>query len=237
MDTDRASSGKTAAAAAALEHVASGMTLGLGTGSTAAIFVRLLGNALRNGKLHDVRGVCTSRETASLASQLGIPLLEFDEAETIDLAVDGADEIDPQLRLIKGRGGALLREKIVEQSARHFIVIADESKLVNRLGGVPLPVEVVPFASARYAVRWRQEGLTLELRTSEGSPFVTDEGNHILDVNVPPAVAVNELHDALRRRAGVVETGYFASEASAAFVGTSDGIRTLSRRGWTGVSS
>lgn len=231
------SSEKVAAAAAALEEVASGMTLGLGTGSTAAAFVRLLGKALNEGRLHDVRGVCTSRETARLAEEMAIPVRALHEIHTIDLAVDGADEIDPQLRLIKGRGGALLREKIVEQAARHFIVIADESKLVNRLGGVPLPVEVVPFASDHHVARWREEGLTVELRSVGGHPFVTDEGNHILDVTVPPAVAISDLHDALRKRAGVVETGYFATEASAAFIATAGGIRKLSRRGWSGASS
>lgn len=236
MPTD-ATREKTAAAAAAVAEVRNGMTLGLGTGSTAAIFVRLVGEELAAGRLDDIRAVCTSEETASLAGEMGIPVLEPADAGLISLAVDGADEIDPQLRLIKGRGGALLREKVVEQAARHFIVIADESKLVNRLGGVPLPVEVVRFCSRLFERRWREEGLAVELRTRGGSPFETDEGHHILDVTVPPAVAVGELHDALKKRAGVVETGYFPTEASAAFIASPQGVRTLSRRGWSGASS
>lgn len=231
------SEGKKAAAKAALAEVDSGMTLGLGTGSTAAEFVRLLGACLASGTLRNVRGVCTSEETERLAGSLAIPTVDLAEVTTIDLAVDGADEIDPQLRLIKGRGGALLREKIIEQAARHFIVIADHSKLVNRLGRVPLPVEVVRFASERFVQRWKEEGLTVALRMNDGVPFTTDEGHHIIDVNIPPAVDPADLHDALRKRAGVVETGFFAAEASAAFISTPDGIKTLSRRGWSGASS
>lgn len=227
---------KRSAAAAALAEVRSGMTLGLGTGSTASIFVELLGDALRDGELHDIRSVCTSEETAAQARSLSIPVFEIGDLPTIDLAIDGADEIDPHLRLIKGRGGALLREKIVEQAARHFIVIADDSKLVNRLGSVPLPVEVVKFAAVRFVRRWSEEGLTVELRSRGGSPFVTDEGNHIIDVDVPPAVDVAALHEALRKRAGVVETGFFPNEASAAFVAARDGVRILSRPGWPGAS-
>lgn len=228
---------KKAAALAALNEVRSGMILGLGTGSTAGVFVHLLGEAIADGRLHDIRSVCTSEETASLAAERNIPVLALHEVGSIDLAVDGADEIDPQLRLIKGRGGALLREKIIEQAARHFIVIADHSKLVNRLGAVPLPVEVVQFCSERFVRRWKEEGLTLQLRTRGGTPFVTDEGHHIIDVTVPPGVDLTELHDALRKRAGVVETGFFPFEASAAFIATPDGVKTLSRRGWSGASS
>jgi len=137
---------KVAAARAALDEVHSGMSLGLGTGSTAEEFVRLLGDAVASGKLRDLRCTCTSNKTEAQARSLGIAISDLAKIAPLDLAVDGADEIDSKIRLIKGRGGALLREKIVEQSARRFIVIADDSKLVGRLGVGVLPVEVTPFA-------------------------------------------------------------------------------------------
>jgi ribose 5-phosphate isomerase A len=163
---------KVAAAAQALREVRDGMALGLGTGSTAKEFVRLLGEALARGELRDVRCTCTSNQTEEQARALGIPLFALEEIAPLDLAVDGADEIDPRLRLIKGRGGALLREKIVEQQAKRFIVIADESKLVERLGAGLLPVEVTPFAlevlKKRFAAAalWRGEGARHRRRAS-----------------------------------------------------------------------
>src|ERR1051325_6610631 len=167
---------KIAAAAAALAEVRSGMTLGLGTGSTAKELVRLLGEALQRGDLRDVRCTCTSNQTEEQARGLGIPLFALEEIAPLDLAIDGADEIDPRLRLIKGRGGALLREKIVEQQAPRFIVIADESKLVERLGAGALPVEVTPFALAVLERRFEEMGLAPQLRYRDGKPRITDEG-------------------------------------------------------------
>src|SRR6059058_5121236 len=143
----------------ALRFVFSGMSLGLGTGSTAKEFVTLLGDALKRGELRDIRCTCTSTQTEEQARSLGIPLHPLAEIAPLDLAVDGADEIDAQLRLIKGRGGALLREKIVEQQAKQFIVIADESKIVNRLGVGVLPVEVTPFALDVLTHRFSTMGL------------------------------------------------------------------------------
>jgi len=216
---------KQAAAAEALNDVRSGMTLGLGTGSTAEELTKLLGEALHGRRLRDVRCTCTSRRTEDLARSLGIPLFSLGELAPLDLAIDGADEIDPQLRLIKGRGGALLREKIVEQAARRFVVIADESKLVDRLGKGVLPVEVTPFALA--VLQRRFADLLPVLR--EG--VTTDEGHVILDVRVPPGEDIAETVAHIRAHAGVVETGFFPTEATEAVIAGTGGVRRLRRAG------
>lgn len=216
-------------AAAALAEVDSGMVLGLGTGSTAAIFVQLLGDALVAGSLRNIRGVCTSRATEALAREKKIPIVEFNSCDIIDLAVDGADEIDPRLRLIKGRGGALLREKIVEQSARRFIVIADATKQVQRLGVGVLPIEVVRFSSMNF-LRWlERDGVRAAFRKNGGELFVTDEGHHIIDAEVPHGLDIAEFVERLRRRAGLVETGFFPDEATKALIATADGVVTMQR--------
>lgn len=217
------------ASRAALESVASGMRVGLGTGSTAEEFVRLLAARLVSGDLREVRCACTSARTEELARSLGIAVGTLAELAPLDVAVDGADEIDPSLRLIKGRGGAMLREKIVEQAAHRFIVIADETKLVARLGVGPLPVEVIPLATEVLRVRFQERGLEPELRESGGNPFMTDEGNRILDVRVPADRDIAEVVDELRRSAGVVETGFFPDEASEAVIAGAGGVRVLTR--------
>lgn len=217
------------AAGAALAEVRSGMRLGLGTGSTAAEFVKLLGEAVRAGKLGGLRCTSTSAQTEELARSLEIPIFNLSEIAPLDLAVDGADEIDSRLRLIKGRGGALLREKIVEQQARRFIVIADDSKLVERLGVGPLPVEVTPFAREVLERRFREMDLAPVLRMRDGKERVTDEGNRILDVGIPPDRDIADVVSAIRRHAGVVETGFFPDEATEAIVAGGSGIRRLYR--------
>lgn len=217
------------AARAALQNVASGMRLGLGTGSTAEEFVRLLGERLGSGALRDVRCACTSARTEELARSLGVPVASLAELAPLDVTVDGADEIDPRLRLIKGRGGAMLREKIVEQASRRFIVIADETKLVDRLGVGPLPVEVIPLATDVLRLRFEAMELRPELRKSGGNPFMTDEGNRILDVRVPADRDIAQVVDALRKLAGVVETGFFPDEASEAIIAGAGGVRTMKR--------
>ena len=211
---------KIEAARAALEAVRGGMTLGLGSGSTAEEFVKLLA-ASEFAK--DVRCTCTSQRTEKLATSLGIATFKLAEVAPLDLAVDGADEIDPKLRLIKGHGGALLREKIVEQQAKRFIVIADESKLVERLGVRVLPVEVTPFALAVLTKRF--ENFSPKLR--EG--FTTDEGNVILDVHVPEGQDIADVVAHLRAHAGVVDTGFFPTEATDAIIATASGIRRMTR--------
>ncbi len=218
------------AARQALKEVRSGMTLGLGTGSTAEEFVRLLGAAIRSGALQNIRCTCTSIKTEEQAIAEGIAIFALESIAPLDLAVDGADEIDDQLRLIKGRGGALLREKIVEQQARRFIVIADQSKLVPRLGVGSLPIEVTPFACAVLEQRFTTMGLQPVLRLHEGQPRVTDENHRILDVRVPADQDIAVVVDRIRACAGVVETGFFPTEASEALIAAPGGTRCMTRQ-------
>ena len=218
---------KIAAAREALSDVRSGMHLGLGTGTTATEFVKLLAEELQSGRLRDVISTSTSEQTENLAKSLGVPVFPLSDVAPLDLAIDGADEIDAQLRLIKGRGGALLREKIVEQQARRFIVIADESKLVERLGIGTLPVEVTPFARDVLERRFAEMGLRPELRLRDGKPRVTDEGNRILDVYAPADVDIAVTVRRIRELAGVVETGFFPNEATEAVLAGAAGIRRL----------
>ncbi len=221
---------KTAAARAALAEIRSGMRLGLGTGSTAAEFVKLLGEATRKGELTGLRCTSTSEQTEELARSLGIAMVPLRELAPLDLAVDGADEIDPRLRLIKGRGGALLREKIVEQQASRFIVIADDSKLVDRLGVGPLPVEVTPFALEVLMRRFEDMRLAPTVRMRDGQPRITDEGHRIVDVRVPPSTDIAGVVAQIREHAGVVETGFFPTEATEALIASATGVRRLTRQ-------
>jgi len=217
---------KRAAAEAALELVRDGMTLGLGTGTTAAWFVRALGERVRGGLR--VRGVPTSNATRALALSLGIELCTLADVATLDLAVDGADEIDPALRLMKGAGGALFYEKVIASAAARFVVIADGSKEVARLGGVPLPVEVAPFALPLVERRIRSLGGEPVLRMAGDRPYVTDGGHQLLDVRIdlshPAAVATS-----LREIPGVVEHGLFLDMADLALIAR-DGSITERRR-------
>jgi ribose 5-phosphate isomerase A len=220
---------KIEAARATLQEVRSGMTLGLGTGSTAAEFVKLLGEALRSGELRDIRCTTTSEQTEAQARAENVPTFSLPEVAPLDLAVDGADEIDAQLRLIKGRGGALLREKIVEQQALRFIVIADESKVVDRLGVGVLPVEVTPFAREVLERRFAEMGLSPVLRMRDGGPRITDEGNLILDITVPGSADIADVVARIREHAGVVETGFFPHEATEAIIAGPEGLRRMKR--------
>lgn len=223
---------KRAAAEAAVDEVEDGMILGLGTGSTVARFLEALARRIREGELTGVRGVPTSVQTATEAHSLEIPLTNLDDDPMLQLAVDGADEVDPGLDLIKGLGGALLREKVVAQAADRLVIIADESKLVDRLGSrAPVPVETLPFAMA--PVRRFTEGLGAEVTVREeepGTPYRTDNGNFILDCRFSGGLDDPEALDReLKSRAGVVETGLFLDMAATALVGTDEGLRTLSR--------
>lgn len=211
---------KIAAARAALGEVRDGMRLGLGTGSTAAEFVKLL--AGRN-----VRCTCTSENTEKLANSLGIKTFKLAELAPLDLAVDGADALDEKLRLIKGGGGALLREKIVEQAAARFIVIADETKVVTTFAGQTLPVEVTPFA--KDVLEKRFADLHPVLRMRDGAPRVTDEGHLILDVRVPDDRDIADVVAWIKDNAGVVDTGFFPREATEAIIATSEGLRRIRR--------
>lgn len=215
------------AAARALTLVRSGMIVGLGTGSTAEHFVRGLAGRVREGLR--VTGVPTSSVIEALARSLDIPLTErFDRA--IDLAVDGADEIDPKLNLIKGRGGAMVREKLVAQAARRFVVIADESKLVAALGKAPVPVEVLPFLHQRTLVLLEDLGARATLRGGS-DPLITDNGNYVVDCQFSvPLTSPPELAAALDAIPGVVGHGLFLGMATAAIVGGPTGVRTLTGR-------
>lgn len=219
---------KRAAALAALEYIEDGMTLGLGTGSTAAFLVEGLGRRMGEGL--KVRCVATSSGTAAQATRLSIPLLGLDEAGPLDLVIDGADEFDPQLRLIKGGGGALLQEKIVAAAARRMVVISDASKEVARLGAFPLPIEVVRFgclSTARTVAtvldRADVETRTLTWRQRDGAFLVTDEGHHILDAHLGRIGDPGALASALVQVPGVVETGLFLGLASEVLIGSEDG--------------
>jgi ribose 5-phosphate isomerase A len=222
---------KVKAAAAALAHVEDGMRLGIGTGSTAEEFVRLLAEKVHGGL--KVQGVPTSERTARLCLELGVELKSLDELPELDLTIDGADEVDGNLTLIKGGGGALLREKIVAAASARMIVIADESKVVETLGAFPLPIEVNPFglASTRIAVEKAASrlGLTgaIALRRSGEDVFTTDGGHYILDASfgrIPDAEALSaELHFI----PGVVEHGLFIHMASLAIIAGPAGAREL----------
>ncbi|HYM60480.1 MAG TPA: ribose 5-phosphate isomerase A [Thermoanaerobaculia bacterium] len=220
---------KIEAAREALSDVRSGMSLGLGSGSTAEEFVKLLGAALAAQQLRDIRCTCTSEKTEKLAHSVGVATQALAAVAPIDLAIDGADEIDPKLRLVKGHGASLLREKIVEQQAKRFIVIADESKLVERLGVKPLPVEVTPFALDVLFRRFEREGLQPSLRMAGDQPRITDEGNRILDVRLPNGRDIADVVNGLRALAGVIETGFFPTEATDAIIAGATGIRRMQR--------
>lgn len=216
---------KALAAREALKAIQSEMVVGLGTGSTAEEFIKALGESIARGRLRDIRAVCTSIRTEQLARSVGITLIASDSFDHIDLAVDGADEIDPQLRLIKGRGGALLREKIIEQASARFIVIADHTKEVDRLGQGPLPVAILPFARRLLGPRLETMGLSPRLRLQDGKPFLTDDGHYILNLDIPSGLEVSGVAQAVRSFAGVVETGFFPDEASEVIIAAPEGIR------------
>jgi ribose 5-phosphate isomerase A len=221
---------KIEAARRALDHVEPGMRLGLGSGSTARHFVDLLGVRVAAGL--KLMCVATSEATEAQAKSLGIPVTTLDQLPELDLTVDGADEVDPELRLIKGGGGALLREKIVAAASRRMAVIADSSKLVARLGAFPLPVEVVPFgltATTRHIEKALADlGLKGEVRVrGGGTPFVTDGGHFILDCALGAIPNPERLAETLSRIPGVVEHGLFIGLARAAFIAGADKVETF----------
>jgi ribose 5-phosphate isomerase A len=225
---------KRAAAAHALEFVKPGMRLGLGSGSTARHFVELLAERIRGGL--DVIAVPTSEATRSDGERLGVPLTTLDQMPELDLTVDGADEIAPDLSLIKGGGGALLREKIVASASARLVVIADESKWVSVLGRFALPVEVVPFglAATRRAVEAAAAaagctGPALLRRARDGHAFVTDGGHFILDAALERIADPKSLADRLDGIAGVVEHGLFVGLANVAVLASATGVRVVER--------
>ncbi len=223
---------KRQAALAAVLEVQSGMRLGLGTGSTAEFAVTAIGERLASGQLRDIVGVATSTRTEQLAGTWRIPLVGIDACGRLDLAIDGADEVDPAGNLIKGGGGALLREKAVERQAVRLLIIVDSSKLVAKLGtSFALPVEVLPECWREESDYCRSFGAEVALRGGEARPFVTDNGNYILDCRF--ASGIDDpygLAAALDERSAVREHGLFLDMASEVLVGTPEGVQRLSFR-------
>jgi ribose 5-phosphate isomerase A len=228
MDPTLRDQEKQAAARAAVQLVEPGNIVGLGSGSTSAFAIRFLAERVREGL--NIRGIPTSSQTQHLAEQLGIPLTTLDEHPVIDIDIDGADEIDSQLNLIKGGGGAFLREKIIASVSKKFVVIGDAAKQVTRLGKFPLPVEVVPFAQSLIKPQIEALGAGVKLREyAYGNPYVTDEGHHILDcsfgaISDPPALAQK-----LCNMPGVVEHGLFIGMAEIALIGKDGQVIQLRR--------
>ena len=218
---------KEAAARASLRFVRDGAIVGLGSGSTATEVIRLLGERVRTGL--KIRGIPTSRKTSELATALGIPLTSFAQVQEIDITIDGADEFDPQLSLIKGGGGALLHEKVVASASRQVVIVTDSSKQVPVLGKFPLPIEVIAFAEPLVRKKVEALGASVCLRQSKGSPIVTDEGHHILDCSFgripdPPSLA-RKLSD----MPGIVEHGLFIGMANMVLFASGNHVTELNR--------
>ena len=217
---------KEAAGRAAAELVRDGDIVGLGTGSTAYFAVVALGERVKAGL--KITGIPTSVQTADLARTLGIPLTTLDEHPEIDITIDGADEVDPKLNLIKGGGGALLREKVVASVTKKMVVVADSGKIVSALGKFPLPVEVISFARTVVEKKIVAFGATPKLRTkSDGSPYLTDNGNQILDCSFGKIVDPATLARTLSSTPGIVEHGLFIGLAKVALVGRGDSVEEL----------
>jgi ribose 5-phosphate isomerase A len=222
---------KQKAAFRAAEQVKSGMIVGLGTGSTAKFAVERIGALYRDGQLKDIVGIPSSVQTENLAKSVGVPLTTFDDHPRIDLTIDGADEVDPELNLIKGGGGALLREKILAQSSLRNVIIVDDSKLSRQLGTRwAVPVEVIPFARQTEENYLKILGASVTLRIDDaGKPFQTDQGNLILDASFGPIDDPAKLVVKLNDRAGIIAHGLFIGLAGEVIVAGATGLRHLKR--------
>ncbi|WP_159887434.1 ribose-5-phosphate isomerase RpiA [Paenibacillus puerhi] len=221
---------KRAAAEKAVEYIEDGMIVGLGTGSTAYWAIQRIGQRMQEGLT--IQAVATSSRTESLARELGIPIISTSGLGTIDLTIDGADEVDPRWNAIKGGGGALLREKIVAASSRQLILVVDESKLVDRLGRFPLPVEIVPFGADLTVEQLGKLGCvpTRRITAADGSPYLTDNGNYIVDCEFGSLADPEDVHDRINRIPGVVDNGLFLQMAGKVIVGYADrSVQELSR--------
>jgi len=221
--------GKKIAAGKAIGYIREGMTLGLGTGSTAYWAIQGIGDQVKNGL--SVRAIATSMQSEALALELGIPIVPFAEIDHIDITIDGADEVDQQLNLIKGGGGALLREKIVASATKFYIIIVDESKLVPQLGKFPLPVEIVPFGWEMTMQRLKKLGCVPVMRMKgDQHPFLTDNHHYILDCSFGPISDPARLHEEVSAITGVMEDGFFIGMADLVIAGAPDGgTRILER--------
>ncbi len=227
-DPNKIEQEKAAAARASLRFIRDGTVVGLGTGSTAAYFIQFLGEQVKHGL--SIRGIPSSDRSRDQALSLGIPLTTFEECQQIDVTVDGADEIDSQLRLIKGGGGALLREKIVASAAKQLVIVADATKRVPILGKFPLPVEVIKFAQPLVAGKIAALGADVRLRRDgEGKPYLTDENNYILDCHFGQIRDADTLADQLNDMPGVVEHGLFIAMASVVLIAKGTEVVELRR--------
>jgi len=222
---------KQQAAAFAVDFVESGMVVGLGTGSTTHFALLRLAELIRSGRLRGIVGIPSSLRTESAAREFGIPLTDFEAHPLIDITIDGADEVDPELNLIKGGGGALLREKVLAQATRRNVIIVDESKLAPRLGTKwALPIEVVPFARPSEERFLASMGAAVTLRSKDGRPVTTDQGNFLLDAAFGPMGNPAAIAEQLNGRAGIVEHGLFLGLTRDVIVAGREGIRHLTRR-------
>ncbi|MBS1665619.1 MAG: ribose-5-phosphate isomerase RpiA [Bacteroidetes bacterium] len=220
--------GKKIAAGKAIEYIKNGMTVGLGTGSTAYWAIQGIGEMVRNGL--SVRAIATSIQSDQLARELNIPMVPFSEIDQLDVTIDGADEVDQQLNLIKGGGGALLREKIVASITKFYIIIVDESKVVKHLGQFPLPVEVAPFGWEIVDRRLRQMGAVPKMRMKDGQPYLTDNQHYILDCAFGEIKNPEKVHEEVSAITGVMEDGFFNNMANIVVVGSASGdTRILAR--------
>jgi ribose 5-phosphate isomerase A len=219
---------KRQAAIAALDEVRNDMVVGLGTGSTASHFIRELGTRVREGL--NVVAIPTSKASDRLAHEVGIPLTSFHQNPTIDVTVDGADEVSPELDLIKGLGGALVREKIVARASRRVVIVADETKVVQRLGSrTVIPIEVIPFAVELVTLRLAEWGGQAEVRQKSGKPFVSDNGNMVLDWRHGTIEQPSVLEKQIKDITGVVDSGLFCGIADLVIVAGSTGFRKMER--------
>lgn len=220
---------KLVAATEAVRLVKDGQVIGLGSGTTTELAIVELGKRIRTENL-EIVGIPTSKRSESVGKKEGIPISSLDEHDKIDLTIDGADEVDPTLDLIKGLGGALLREKIVAMATEKEIIVVDDSKLVDQLGAkAPLPVEIVQFSNRHLSMKLSSLGCTPKLRMGDSAPFVTDNGNYILDCAFNGLSDAKKIDEQIKAIPGVVETGLFLGIADLVIVGSPTGVRTLRR--------
>ncbi|WP_442600216.1 ribose-5-phosphate isomerase RpiA [Neobacillus sp. D3-1R] len=211
----------------ATEYIKDGMTIGLGSGSTVYWMMKKLGELVKQGL--NVRGVPSSVRTEGWAKEFGVPLVYFSEVSRLDLAIDGADEVDPNFNLTKGGGGSLLREKLVNDAADQLIIVVDDSKLVDKLGAFPLPVEVVQFGWQNTARKLEQLGCQPKLRIRDNEVFVSNNGNYILDCDFTSISDPVTLHHQIKQLLGVVETGLFINMTDIVIVGEDNGVKILTK--------
>lgn len=212
----------------ATEYIKDGMILGLGTGSTAYYMIKKVGKLVQNGM--NLKAVATSKSTENLAKELHIPLVQIDEVDRIDLCIDGVDEIDKHFNAVKGGGGALFREKIVANLANEVIWIMDYSKLVDSIGAFPLPIEVLPYGHTQVIRKLKNYSLNPVIRMKDGSIFITDNGNYIVDLHIGKPMDINDVYDKVNGLTGVLETGLFINMCNRIIVGTNSGIKVIENK-------